>query len=150
MSFVQFAGSAAAYWFYDADYVLRRINDLRRKVLADLEHPEQIDRLLTSRNVLLGDLSGCRLLALRDNLPERPATAAVEFDTAPQPKFNKNFEMLADDMIRGALRGYDTYILSENKAQVERLENIFHQIGRGQAVVRPLSVTMTRVSWTMI
>ena len=44
--------------------------------------------------------------ALRDNLPERPATAAVEFDTAPQPKFNKNFEMLADDMIRNSLRGY--------------------------------------------
>ena len=50
--------------------------------------------------------------------------------------------MLADDMIRNALRGYDTYILSENKAQVERLENIFHQIGRGQAVVRSLSVTL--------
>ena len=45
-------------------------------------------------------------------------------------------------MIRGALRGYDTYILSENKAQVERLENIFHQIGRGQAVVRSLSTTL--------
>ena len=50
--------------------------------------------------------------------------------------------MLADDMIRNALRGYDTYILSENKAQVERLENIFHQIGRGQAVVRSLPVTL--------
>ena len=97
---------------------------------------------MTSRNALLGDLANCRMLALRDNLPERPATAAVEFDTAPQPKFNKNFEMLADDMIRNSLRGYTTYILSENKVQVERLENIFHQIGRGQAVVRPLSVTL--------
>ena len=82
------------------------------------------------------------MVALRDNLPERPATAAVVFDTAPQPKFNKNFEMLADDMIRNSLRGYATYILSENKVQVERLENIFHQIGRGQAAVRSLSVTL--------
>ena len=142
VSFVQFAGDAAAYWFYDADYVLRRVNDIRRKTLADMERPEEIDRLMTSRNALLGDLANCRMLALRDNLPERPATAAVEFDTAPQPKFNKNFEMLADDMIRNSLRGYTTYILSENKVQVERLENIFHQIGRGQAVVRPLSVTL--------
>ena len=142
VSFVQFAGDAAAYWFYDADYVLRRVNDIRRRTLADMERPEEIDRLMTSRNALLGDLANCRMLALRDNLPERPATAAVEFDTAPQPKFNKNFEMLADDMIRNSLRGYTTYILSENKVQVERLENIFHQIGRGQAVVRPLSVTL--------
>lgn len=142
VSFVQFAGDAAAYWFYDADYVLRRVNDIRRRTLADMERPDEIDRLMTSRNALLGDLANCRMLALRDNLPERPATAAVEFDTAPQPKFNKNFEMLADDMIRNSLRGYTTYILSENKVQVERLENIFHQIGRGQAVVRPLSVTL--------
>ena len=142
VSFVQFAGSSATCWFYDADYVLRRVNDLRRKVLADMEEPGQIDRLLTSRNVLLRDMAGNSVVALRDNLPERPATVAVVFDTAPQPKFNKNFEMLADDMIRGALRGYDTYILSENKAQVERLENIFHQIGRGQAVVRSLSTTL--------
>lgn len=142
VSFVQFAGDAAAYWFYDADYVLRRVNDIRRRTLADMERPEEIDRLMTSRSALLGDLANCRMLALRDNLPERPATAAVEFDTAPQPKFNKNFEMLADDMIRNSLRGYTTYILSENKVQVERLENIFHQIGRGQAVVRPLSVTL--------
>ena len=142
VSLAQFAGPQAAWWFYDADYVLRRVNDVRRKTLADMERPEEADSLLTSRNGLLADLAGARLLLLRDNLPERPATATGRFSTAPQPKFNKNFEMLADDMIRNALRGYDTYILSENKAQVERLENIFHQIGRGQAVVRSLPVTL--------
>ena len=102
VSFARFAGAEASWWFYDADFVLRRVNDIRRRTLSDMEHPDEID----------------------------------------SPKFNKNFEMLADDMIRGALRGYDTYILSENKAQVERLENIFHQIGRGQAVVRSLSTTL--------
>ena len=142
VSFVRFAGVDAAWWFYDADFVFRRVNDVRRKTLADMERPEEIDSLLTSRNGLAADLAGCRMFVLRDNLPERPAETSVKFSTTPQPKFNKNFEMLADDMIRNALRGYDTYILSENKAQVERLENIFHQIGRGQAVVRSLSTTL--------
>ena len=142
VSFARFAGAEASWWFYDADFVLRRVNDIRRRTLSDMEHPDEIDSLLTSRNSLVADLSGSRIFLLRDNLPERPAAATVKFATSPQPKFNKNFEMLADDMIRGALRGYDTYILSENKAQVERLENIFHQIGRGQAVVRSLPVTL--------
>ena len=132
VSFARFAGAEASWWFYD----------IRRRTLSDMEHPDEIDSLLTSRNSLVADLSGSRIFLLRDNLPERPAAATVKFATSPQPKFNKNFEMLADDMIRGALRGYDTYILSENKAQVERLENIFHQIGRGQAVVRSLSTTL--------
>ena len=142
VSFARFAGAEASWWFYDADFVLRRVNDIRRRTLSDMEHPDEIDSLLTSRNSLVADLSGSRIFLLRDNLPERPAAATVKFATSPQPKFNKNFEMLADDMIRGALRGYDTYILSENKAQVERLENIFQQIGRGQAVVRSLSTTL--------
>ena len=142
VSFARFAGAEASWWFYDADFVLRRVNDIRRRTLSDMEHPDEIDSLLTSRNSLVADLSGSRIYLLRDNRPERPAAATVKFATSPQPKFNKNFEMLADDMIRGALRGYDTYILSENKAQVERLENIFHQIGRGQAVVRSLSTTL--------
>ena len=142
VSFARFAGAEASWWFYDADFVLRRVNDIRRRTLSDMEHPDEIDSLLTSRNSLVADLSGSRIFLLRDNLPERPAAATVKFATSPQPKFNKNFKMLADDMIRGALRGYDTYILSENKAQVERLENIFHQIGRGQAVVRSLSTTL--------
>ena len=142
VSLARFIGDAATFWCYDADYVLRRINDLRRKVVADLEDPAQIDRLLTSRNGLLSDIGGSRLLMLRDNLKERPADAEVLFSTAPQPKFNKNFVLLADDMIRNGLRGYETYILSENRAQMERLGNIFHQIGRGQVVVRPLALTL--------
>ncbi len=136
ISLAQFIGGGASYWFYDADFVLRRVNDVRRKTLSDMEDPSLIDSLLTSRNGLLSDFEQSRIFTLRDNLKERPADTVVRFSTAPQPKFNKNFEMLADDMIRNALRGYATYILSENKAQVERLENIFHQIGRGQAVVR--------------
>ncbi len=142
VSLARFIGDAATFWCYDADYVLRRINDLRRKVVADLEDPAQIDRLLTSRNGLLSDIGGSRLLMLRDNLKERPADAEVLFSTAPQPAFNKNFVLLADNMIRNGLRGYETYILSENRAQMERLGNIFHQIGRGQVVVRPLALTL--------
>ncbi len=142
VSLAAFAGAEATWWLYDADYALRRVNELRRKTLADMEHPDQIDTLLTSRNGLLADWTQNRLLLLRNNLPERPATAEILFSTTPQPAFNKNFEMLADDMIRNGQRGYTTYILSENRIQIERLENIFHQIGRGQAKVLPLSVTL--------
>ena len=66
----------------------------------------------------------------------------MEFRTAPQPSFNKNFELLADDLSTATQKGYRTYILSENKAQVERLQNIFHQVGRGGVVFTPVSLTL--------
>ena len=142
VSLARFVGEKALWWCYDADVVLRRVNDIRSRTLRDLEEPERIDSLLTSRHGLLTDMAGSRLLVLRDTLAERPATATIRFSTQPQPKFNKNFELLADDMIRNAQRNYRTFILSENKVQVERLENIFHQIGRGEAAVKSLSTTL--------
>ena len=141
VSYVEAAGEAS-YWFFDADYALRRVDDVRRKLLAEADEPAEADRLLTSRRQLLGALAGCRLFVQRDTLPERPATSAVEFRTTPQPKFNKNFELLADDLASAAQKGYRTYILSQNKAQVERLQNIFHQIGRGGVAFTPVSLTL--------
>ena len=113
ISLLAFAGEAT-YWFFDPDYVLRRVNDLRRKVLGEMEEPAEIDTHLVSRKVLLQDMAGMRLFELRDSLKERPADATVAFRMAPQPKFNKNFELLADDIISNGQRGYKTYILSEN------------------------------------
>ena len=141
VSFVEAAGDVC-YWFSDADYALRRVDDLRRRALADADDPAGVDGVLTSRRQLLDALAGRRLLTARDTLAERPATAVVEFRTAPQPSFNKNFELLADDLAASAERGYRTYILSQNKAQVERLQNIFHQIGRGGVAFTPVSLTL--------
>ena len=75
VSLAGFVGSEASFWFFDPDFVLRKVNDVRRKALGDMEHPEEIDRLLTSRNGLLGDLVQSRLLFLRNSLPERPGSA---------------------------------------------------------------------------
>ena len=111
-------------------------------MLAEADDPAGVDRALTSRRQLLDALAGKRLFAARDTLAERPATVAVEFRTAPQPSFNKNFELLADDLSAATQKGYRTYILSENKAQVERLQNIFHQVGRGGVVFTPVSLTL--------
>ena len=133
---------SATFWFYDAEYVLKRVNDLRRRLLGELEEPSTIDTLLTSRNGLLADMEQQRMMLLRDNLKERIADVVIKFATTPQPKFNKNFEMLADDIADNAIKGYKSYILSESKAQIERLDNIFHQIGRGKVEFDSVSVTL--------
>ncbi len=142
VSLARFAGADATWWFYDADYALRRVDDLRKRALKESDEPQQMTRLLASRKELLGDLAQCRLAVLRNNLPERPATATVPFGTSPQPKFNKNFQMLADDVIDRREHGYDCYILTDNRAQVERLDNIFHKIGRPTAELRMMRIVL--------
>jgi transcription-repair coupling factor (superfamily II helicase) len=52
----------------------------------------------------------------------------IEFETSPQPAFQKNFELLAQHILDFSEKGYKTYILAENPNQHRRLENIFENI----------------------
>ena len=142
VSLARFSGADTTWWFTDADYALRKVDDLRRKMLSELDEPSEIDGLLTSRKALLEDMERSRMVTLRNTLKERMADVVVEFNTVPQPSFNKNFEILADDIIDHTELGYDCYILSENRAQIERLNNIFHQIGRANAEPKTLPLTL--------
>jgi len=50
------------------------------------------------------------------------------FNTLPQPSFNKQFNLLAENLQEHALMGYENYILSDNPVQFERLKEIFKGI----------------------
>ena len=142
ISLAAFAGDSARYWFYDADYALRKVDDMRVKYLNQSDEPERATELLTSRVELLRDMQGCTLLSLHNNITERPATATVQFHTVPQRQFSKNFELLADDITARKDEGFSCYILSDNLAQIERLDNIFHSINRSGVKLEMLRVIL--------
>ena len=141
ISLAEYTGDAV-WWFYDADYALRRVDELRSKLLHEAEDGAERLPLLTSRRELLDDMASSVLFELQNNLAERPAKATINFRTSPQPSFNKNFELLADDMSARTDEGYECYILSENRAQIERLENIFHQTGHANLPLRMLRLVL--------
>ncbi len=141
VSFPRFAGEAT-YWVSDLDYLLKRLNDIRSKILKELEEPSTIDSRVTGRKGFAEDVAERRMFLLRDNAKERIADRKVEFHTAPQPQFNKNFELLAADINANGAKGYRTLILSDNKAQIERLQNIFHSIGQQHVLFEALPMTL--------
>ena len=144
VSLARFA-EGATWWIGDGDFSLRKIADIRRKVLEMAENEEeaqQLARKVTSRQSLLKDWESATITLRKNNIRERQATATITFDTTPQPAFNRNFEMLADDIRWNNERGYTTTILSHNKAQIERLTNIFHQVGRRNVDFRAEDVVL--------
>ena len=144
VSLARFA-AGATWWISDGDYALRKIADVRHKVLEQAEDEASARSLaqrITSRHALLEDWQQSTLLLLKDSIKERRASEEVLFDTAPQPSFNRNFEMLADDIRWNMERGYQTFILSHNKAQIERLGNIFHQVGRRSVEFNAVDVVL--------
>ena len=144
VSLAHFA-KGATWWITDGDFALRKIAEVRKKVLEQAESEEDVRSLgsrVTSRQILLKDWESSNIVVWRDNIRERRATETITFNTTPQPAFNRNFEMLADDIRWNNERGYTTSILSHNKAQMERLNNIFHQIGRKEVSFRAEDVVL--------
>ena len=54
-----------------------------------------------------------------------PTHHLVAFDTLPQPTFNKNFDLLIDDLQQRTKDGYRIYILADQVKQTDRLKAIF-------------------------
>jgi transcription-repair coupling factor (superfamily II helicase) len=52
-----------------------------------------------------------------------------KLNSNPQPAFNKNFELLQENIDALIKKGYKTYIFSEQQTQLDRLERIFKDIG---------------------
>ena len=142
VSLAAFAGGKVTYWVDDPLHTVRRMNEIRTKLLADGSEPEQVDERVVSGNLFLADSRGCPMLVHRSVSPQRECEASIDFATSPQPAFNKNFGLLADDLIARGRQGFTSYILSENKAQTERLTNIFRQAGYGAVGFSPLAVTL--------
>ncbi len=138
-SFASFA-AGAVWWIDDLGFTLGRFDSLRKKLLEELDKPSQIGEMVTSAKEFLADTAESRMF-VRTGSAKRPADVSIEFHTAPQPEFNKQFELLAGNIADNAEKGYETFILSENKAQIERLQNIFSSI-RSDAAFRSMPLTL--------
>jgi len=57
-----------------------------------------------------------------------PQHTQVDYHSTTQPSFNKNFELLAKDLLDHQLKGYKNVIAAEQTKQLERLQGIFEEI----------------------
>ncbi|MEG0499833.1 MAG: CarD family transcriptional regulator, partial [Rikenellaceae bacterium] len=130
-SLVDFVGELtevkSTFWLQSPNHIIARLNDIFNKLSAKRADATNV---VISGDEFVRSLTDKHIIYLRENIKSLPEERVIEFETSIQPSFNKNFELLAKDMDDNLLRGYKTFILTRNKAQVERLENIFNSIGQ--------------------
>lgn len=122
VSVASYAGEVV-WWMENLDHTLARLDDERRKLLAESNEPAEDAQRVTSAKAFLADTAGASMV-LRKASSKREATAQVTFNTLPQASINRQYDLLAEDIETRALQGYTTYFLTENRAQSERLENL--------------------------
>ncbi len=100
--------------------------------IADILPPETLVWLDSSDMYKNKDFFG-RLERYRKIYMELPLSRqdeeAVRFNINPQPTFNKNFELLTEDIRKRLEEGYKVRIYGEKQSQLERLKSILLQNG---------------------
>ncbi len=124
-------------WVEDFDFIEQRMTLIAEKI-ADQTFEVDEDDDKTYHFLEVPDIcsfkefhKGCLnypIVAL-SKASHLPDASILEFNSAPQPVFHKNFELLEQNLKEKQAEQYECYILSDNKKQFERLKAIFHDRG---------------------
>lgn len=85
-------------------------------------HPPQEDYF--SGQQLAYDLDGFQTIEAGTGQPYFDKIISIGFSADPQPSFNKNFDMLVDDLNKHSSQGYLNVIFTGNQKQADRIDNI--------------------------
>jgi transcription-repair coupling factor (superfamily II helicase) len=125
--------ASAVLWIYDIRFVTDKLNEIFDSISRRAGKGEEVLPLtteqLTTGHYLLGKLPEFTLVEFGAR-SFYTGSISLAFNTSPQPAFNKNFKLLAEDLSTHSENGYKNYIISDNEKQIERLTSIFQDIDR--------------------
>ena len=147
-SFLKYIAQKTVICFKNADLLFSRIDDFYTKaedafktLSEDIKHAEP-EELFCNSSLLKKQLldfliiefgTSATLSNQKDSVTERPVLSEVEvsrsheiaFNTTPQPSFNKQFNLLIEDLNTNHENGYVNYIACISEQQAQRFHDIF-------------------------
>lgn len=137
-SFLQYIAPKTIVFAKNIDLVFNRLNDFFHKAeeaftLLDsaLKHAEP-GELFVDGNLMKTQLRAFQLVQMGGRFiadtNDRTDTEPIEFETRPQPSFNKKFDLLIENLNEYRQNGYDNYIFCATEQQARRLHDIFEEV----------------------
>ena len=143
-SFLKYIAQKTVVCFKNADLFFSRIDDFYSKaeeafktLSSDIKHTEPSELFSNStllKNQLLdfsviefGTTSVFNNNVIASEMPQAPRNNLyeIEFNTTPQPSFNKQFNLLIEDLNTNHQKGYANYIACISEQQAKRFHDIF-------------------------
>ena len=116
----------------EMDKLFGKAEESFAKLGADIKHNKP-EELFCSSGLLTQQLEEFKVVNLGNltNLRKKSSTSVkdageiIEFRTKPQPSFNKQFELLIDNLIENQESGYMNFIFCVSEQQAKRFHDIF-------------------------
>ncbi|MGM0626379.1 MAG: transcription-repair coupling factor [Bacteroidota bacterium] len=136
--FLRFLSDAATVWIEDSDYISGRLDEIYLKATEryqnrdkpeigeapilnpeeNLTHPDTIRQYINTYPQIF---SGQK--------PAKEEFQTIQLRTAPQPAFQKNFDLLISEIREKQAENYSCFMLSDNEKQIQRIRDIFTDKG---------------------
>lgn len=124
ISFVSFFQDENFWFGNNLNQFFAHVTDIHRQTIVDKASEKNIQYEIVSGQVLKLEMSKNTVFEFDTDLAFEPTTH-FEFSNSKQPVFNKNFELLGENLSEFSKNGYEIFILSNQEKQIERLQSIF-------------------------
>lgn len=144
VSFLEFLPEQTILWLADIRYISDRMNELYENSRSENYVPDSgiwsREENLTTGDYLVEKLIDFTTIEINSG-PYLKTDLQLTFNISLQPAFNKNFNLLADYLLKNQSEGYTNYILSDSEKQIDRLKSIFSEI-EGRLSFTPVDKTL--------
>ena len=123
-SFVSFFQTENIWFGNNLNQFFAHVTDIHRQTILAKADEKNIQYEIVSGQVLKSEMSKNTVFEFDSDLAFDPTTH-FEFSNSKQPVFNKNFELLGENLSEFSKNGYEIFILSNQEKQIERLQSIF-------------------------
>lgn len=133
--FISAGGQKLYIWSEPVEPLMQSINHGLETILA-----QEAEHLFIPVNDLRSSMLG-HPLAEFGSFSESSSSDLIRFSIAPQPDFNKNFNLLESDLRQLQQKGFRHYIFCDSEKQSDRLRDIFKSISELHKAEDPLGST---------
>lgn len=124
ISIIDFLGGETVFFGNGLQTIFSQVSDIHRQTILEKAGEESINETIVPGEKLRKQLSGTTVVELGANATF-DSTVTFDFSNSKQPVFNKNFNLLGENLIDFKEKDYEIFILSNNEKQIERLQAIF-------------------------
>lgn len=128
-SFFEFLGAGTTIWVRDIQFTIDQIDKYYQKAVHEWSKIESNTIQKPPHELFLADTYFRKLLKEMKLIEfggknTLDAEKVYQFNLSPQPNFNKNFQLLIEDIKAHNANHYNVFIVSSNAKQIERIFNI--------------------------
>lgn len=110
--------------FEKAEDFARTVSSLDESELAEIFR----DRAFIRPGEVIGDVEQYNLLCLAESGQPIPFDQQIRFNAKPQPSFNRNFNLLIENLKANKNGRIENYLFTDNPKQIERFYSIFEDL----------------------